>query len=370
MANENGTLFDEISLNSVSRSIPDGKGGFVHDFTSNNFFEQHSTSETQREHSSTQEEKPVDELIQEGFPADGVAEINGVWYTDLKEAVDSATDGQTIKLVGDVALTSQLEIGKNLILDLNGKTISWEGELLSSGVILVLRGADLTIKDSVGSGYVKGGAKAYSAIALTKAGETSGEKAFLTIDGGNFEGNYYAVVGNGTRHGTYITINGGYFSGIHENDNLGIYQPQDGTLIINGGEFKGYSSAIEVRSGVVKINGGKFITTSKSYDCVPNGNGTTTTGAALAIAQHTTNKPITVVIKGGEYQAFGEAVKLSVSNPQNNAFDNVKVSGLSSLFGNSVKVPENYGWVSNGKMSELVLQLQETTEPKEEETEG
>jgi hypothetical protein len=98
------------------------------------------------------------------------------------------------------------------------------------------------------------------------------------------------------------------------------------------------------------ITDGTFNITCSTYKCVPNGNGTTTEGAAIAIAQHKTNKAIVANIAGGTFNipANGTARKLSVANPQNNAFNNVTVTGLNTLFGESVTVPEGFMWVENG----------------------
>lgn len=55
-------LADENSLNSVSKSYPDGNGGFIRDFTGNNLWESHATREIQRESLSTQPELTDEEL--------------------------------------------------------------------------------------------------------------------------------------------------------------------------------------------------------------------------------------------------------------------------------------------------------------------
>ena len=281
-----------------------------------------------------------------------VAKIGTTEYASLEEAIAAANTDDTIELLADIDATAQIVVDKKVTLDLNGKTIEYKGtSTLTTGVIGVKRGADLTIKDSSdpSTGAIKSGNKAYAAVAVTIPGETNtGDPAKLTVNGGTLEGYYYGITGNGTRHGTEITINDGVIKGTCTGDNLGIYHPQDGTLTINGGTIEGYSSAIEVRSGTLNVTGGTFTATCPTYSCNPNGSGTTTTGAAIAIAQHTTNKPIAANISGGTFNVTGNGLKLSVANPQNNTFANVTVKGLNELIGESVVVPEGFTWKDNG----------------------
>ena len=99
-------------------------------------------------------------------------------------------------------------------------------------------------------------------------------------------------------------------------DGLAIYHPQNGSLTINGGNFDGQESAIEIRAGKLNITGGKYTATNKPSSSTPNGNGTTSNGVAIAVAQHTTKLPINVKISGGTFNGFSA---LYESNPQNNA---------------------------------------------------
>ncbi|MDO4811325.1 MAG: hypothetical protein Q3985_05195 [Eubacteriales bacterium] len=191
-----------------------------------------------------------------------------------------------------------------------------------TGVIAVLRGGDLIVKDSAGNGKIDANGKTYSAICMTVTGEdATGALAKLTVNGGTLIGDYYAIVGNGSRHNTEITINGGTFKGTHTNDNQAIYHPQNGTLTINGGTFEGYNTAIELRGGNLTINDGSFKSQATPTEVQPNGSGTTTKGAAIAVAQHTTKLPINVVINGGTFTGH---TALNETNPQNNCAEDVE----------------------------------------------
>lgn len=74
-------------------------------------------------------------------------------------------------------------------------------------------------------------------------------------------------------------------------------------------------TGVEIRSGKLAINGGTFVANATTFSCTPNGDGSTTIGAALAIAQHTTKKNITVTIDGGTFTGIKA---LNESNPQEN----------------------------------------------------
>lgn len=253
------------------------------------------------------------------------AKIGNDYYANLAEAVSYAASGNTIELLNDINTDAQIEIpeGKEITLDLKGKKIAYSGpEILKSGVLLVHNGAGLTVKGAEDGSEIKGGNKAYAAIALTKAGDNDQNPAKLTIESGTFSGDNYAIVGNGGRHNTEININGGVFTATHANDNLAIYHPQDGKLTITDGVFTGNNTAIEIRAGEVNISGGTFKATASPTSVEANGNGTTTFGAAIGIAQHDTQKDINVTISNGEFEGY---TGLTVFNPQNNNTDNVKV---------------------------------------------
>ena len=75
-------------------------------------------------------------------------------------------------------------------------------------------------------------------------------------------------------------------------------------------------TGIEIRAGKLTVNEGSEITaTAVPTSVTPNGNGSTTDGAGIAVAQHTTKLPITVQINGGTIKGFSA---LYESNPQKN----------------------------------------------------
>lgn len=244
------------------------------------------------------------------------ADGNPVRYSNLQAAVTAAKDNGTVALVNNVNLTDGVEVEGTVTLDLNGFTISdsveWEPGENVDYLLAVKRGGNLKINDSSAN---KTGAITTAndeiavAVKLTIKGETSeGDAAKLTVNGGTLRAPDYGISGNGTRHNTELTINGGTIEGTK---GTGIYQPQDGTVTINGGTITGLTG-IEIRSGQLDVNGGTFISTADKYEEAENGGGTTVTGAAIAVSQHTTDKKITVTVDGGTFEGPKSFVETDV----------------------------------------------------------
>ena len=265
-----------------------------------------------------------------GVFADGGAPATDDVYTTLP----APDENGVIKLDKDVVLSTSADIEGNVVLDLNGHSItasdSWPSDDIHDYLIGVKRGATLTIRDSGNNGIINAAEPSKDglivAVKLTTKGEgETGNTAALLVEDGTITGTEYAISGNGTRHGTSVVINGG---NIIATTGTGIYNPQDGALTVNGGSVTGYNSAIELRSGELTITGGSFTAKAPSYGVAASGSGTTVTGAAVAIYQHTTKLPITVSISGG---TFTGAYAFSETNVQNgSATENVTITGISN----------------------------------------
>ena len=134
--------------------------------------------------------------------------------------------------------------------------------------------------------------------------------ATLIVEDGTIEGGRYGIAGNGEQHNTNITINGGTIIG----GSCGIFHPQDGKLDISGGNITG-ATGIEMRAGELNVSGSPVITAMGEYTSDSNGSGNTSSGVGIAVAQHTTKKPISVIIDGGTIK--GEK-SLAEMNPEEN----------------------------------------------------
>lgn len=244
-----------------------------------------------------------------------------------------------ITLEKDVVLADAVEINSDVTIDLHGFSITSSNG--NSGKVIIAM-ANVTIKDSVGNGRIEststsGGSSAAIRVGTAGTGKditvtiesgtmkgrdcgifVAGINSKLVVNGGYIEGtNGFGVSGNGSmKNGepeygpTTITINGGKIIG----GGTGIYHPQVGQLMINNGEITG-KTGVEIRAGGLIVSGGTITATGDSISTNPNGNGTTTVGAAIAVVQHTTKQPINVKINGG---SFNGVSALYEANPQGN----------------------------------------------------
>ena len=131
-----------------------------------------------------------------------VAEVNSTQYDTLEAAIAAAKDGNTVKLLADVEQNARLVIDKSITLDLNGKKICNTRDIWNESNALIGIGTDETrVQVTItGSGTIA--AKENDCYTIdVKNGD-------LTIENGEFIGNVSAVqVQTGT-----LTINGGKFS--------------------------------------------------------------------------------------------------------------------------------------------------------------
>lgn len=271
---------------------------------------------------------------------------------DVHDTLPVAKEG-VITLDKDVVLSTSADISESVVLDLNGHSItasdSWTSDGIHDYLIGVKRGATLTIRDSGNNGIINAAEPSKDglivAVKLTTKGEgETGNTAALLVEDGTITGTEYAISGNGTRHGTSVVINGG---NIIATTGTGIYNPQDGALTVNGGSVTGYNSAIELRSGELTITGGSFTAKAPSYGVAASGSGTTVTGAAVAISQHTTKLPITVSISGGTFTGAYAFAQTDIQN--NGSTNNVKITGISNgIFKGNVASDNCTGFITGG----------------------
>lgn len=277
---------------------------------------------------------PVSAMADDGAEASQVA-------TQLPLAVDGV-----ITLTEDVALSQAASITENTVIDLAGHTLSRNG-----GMLLDIYG-NVTIKNG---NIAMTNANEASAIWLNKTAKLTIESdaivsvptsnfaiafysdctaAELTVKGTLKGGNGLTVNGTIANPGNKVTVDGATI----ESDGHGIYQAGVSDIVVKNANITG-STAIEVRAGSMTIESGTFTATAAEYSCNPNGNGTTTEGAALAIAQHTTKKDISVTVNGGTFKGIKA---LNESNPQNNdPAPQVDLKVVGGTFNGDVSITDN-----------------------------
>ena len=255
-----------------------------------------------------------------------VAEVNGMYFTSLNNAIAAANRGATVKLLKDFS-EDDVVVPKvsDIILDLNGKTLNAGERLISQGNLTITdstaasepvvsadyetvtyisgkievtknvsatSGGTVTLKSGsiistyLGA-YVQGDTTGATTIPSTFnieggyieaqefAATTQGKGATLNISGGVLVAKDNAVVaGNGTvtseknLGGTTINISGGTMIGHITSKGYiacGVYHPQQGTLNISGGTiYADGGVGVLARAGVANITGGSIIATGNT----------------------------------------------------------------------------------------------------------
>ena len=277
-----------------------------------------------------------------------VAKVGDFYSPSLASAVAAATDGQTITLLKDTALTSSISIEKNVTLDLGGKTLSRKGGMLLDiyGNVTIQNGT-IAMTDTTRSG---------ADIWVNQTAKLTVEKsATISAPINSFAIAYYqdctaaevTLKGTLTGEGSGITVNGNIKDKDSSNQNTsnklildgttinvkghGIYQAGYATTTFteNASTIAG-STGIEVRAGNLTVTN-STITGNGTFKCAGNGDGTTTDGVGIAIAQHTTKLPINVTISGG---TISGTYAVYESNPQTNDADSIAKVKLSITDGN------------------------------------
>lgn len=177
------------------------------------------------------------------------------------------------------------------------------------------------------------------------------------------ECNYAAIQGNGTKHGTSITINGGKISGLL----TAIYHPQYGEMTVNGGEIEG-ATAIEMRAGKLVVNSGTMIGKGDPFESDPNGNGATTLGAAVAAVQHTTKLDLSVEINGGTLQGARAFYQANLQNNGKEALEKISITlGKSAFYYGKTVVDSAEATIEDDQSTRYYMTLQQAVDAAEDD---
>ena len=295
-----------------------------------------------------------------------------------------------IKLSNDVSLSEAKTIDKDLLLDLNGHTITI-GSLQKYDVAFKVLDGTLTIIDSsndvgkivhtataaglyspifgieaqdsevspkiiINSGSFKA---SYTIVNLdgNEAGTSSliYEKPFnvtLEINGGTFDGQLDVFA---CGYGSKVYINGGVFKatnfclggngtvtpnasaagtyfevngGNFESDEIAIYLPQKGDALINGGEFVA-KLCIGAKAGNLIINGGSFKATAEYAENPSSlGNGIQKDGSVIFIDSNTGYAGgITMTINDGQFTSEHGHIIREIGNNSSTNIISINING-------------------------------------------
>ena len=136
-----------------------------------------------------------------------VAEVNGIDYTNLQSAINAITgeEAQTITLTNGINLSQSYTIaeGQNIILDLNGKTITSDQEAT------IVNEGNLIIIDSTSSGVAGISSTVGTAIRNSGTLTLGADDGTVNQNLVNIEGTTYGIENTGTLNFYDGTINGG-----------------------------------------------------------------------------------------------------------------------------------------------------------------
>lgn len=298
---------------------------------------------------------PGEPVVCEDAPADDQDDVNvqaaaaASSEQELKDAIAAASAGDTIELAGDIELTSQLAIAKDITIKgsghaitcsvsqaivVNGTNLKLDGVAVSGTTIAIRANAGSTI-DFMDGTSVSGGNYIVAAVGGTlnfesgsSVSSTSGEAvlaqssgtvnvaAGATVSGSktgvsvlsgstaNISGTVkatgsegFGIASLGTHSNTSINVFAGadVYGAEH-----GIYNPaMQSTVSVSGGTITGGLTGIEMRGGDLAVSGSPTIESQASeYSTRTNANGTTILGAGIGVSQHSTYDAMNITISG------------------------------------------------------------------------
>ena len=288
------------------------------------------------------------------------ARIGDTYYASLVNAVADAstTNPDTIKLLKDTTERLILNGGKEITLDLGGNTLSYteqtvrvnHGKLTVNGP-----GAIKEINPNLGAILIKGSTNQedtnYSVVNVNGDVTLSGwaplfidqnsEKAYgvtVNLDGATLNGKRDSsgdlgsgIYVNGSIKDTTNAPAINLKSTTVNSEGQGMYLAGYTTTTVDkDSSVIGSQTGIEIRAGKLNVSGATIIGNG-DFSCTPNGNGSTTNGVGIAIAQHTTKLPTEVTISGG---TISGKYAVYESNPQNNDATSIGQVKLSITDGN------------------------------------
>ena len=301
-----------------------------------------------------------------------------VKFATLEEAFAAAKNGDTITLLSDVEMTEIIRVtdSKKITLALNGFNVT----ITATGKFIRVCNAELTI---TGNGTIKEQNPYFAPIIIKGGAEGSENYSVVNIkEGVTLEGWAGVMIdqtsGTANNYGMVLNVEGATLNGVNDTDGAsgsgiyvngvvedakitltnttvtgtgaGMYLAGNADTTINGGSVKGDATGIEIRAGKLTLNNCDVTGGNGEVTATANGNGTTVTNAALAISQHTTKKPIEVIINGGTFngkaavyqtdvQGTGSAdVKIAVNDGTFNGTISGETDGTITISGGKFKV--------------------------------
>lgn len=313
--------------------------------------------------------------------------VSALDVSNEQEFIDAVKTDNKITLVKDITLESDLTINDvEITLDLNGHNISLENgkrlkftkgslEITGTGVIEEVERvtAVLTVYGSTNADDNN-----YSVLTIGKdvtikgahsvmVGATAKHAYGVVINvNGKLDANEFTNIANAVGTGIYIngTINDASANAPVINLNStaivdGVYAAGFATMNVNGASIEG-NTGIEIRSGILNVNGGTIRGTAIPTETTPNGNGSTTEGAGIAIVQHDTKNIIKVTVTKGLIEGYTAFYQNNTQKNDDASVAKITLAINGGTFnaingGTNAVYSENFGeFVTNGTFNKEV----------------
>lgn len=172
-----------------------------------------------------------------------VAEVNGISYTTLEDAIANVQNNGTVKLLTDFTLSNTITVtGKTFTLDMNSCTVTLGATSKDGGTIIFSTDSNVTI---TGNGKVDFD-DSYSADDAASTGRMfeAERNAVLTIENGSYQAGLNCVLAD---HNATVDIMGGNYSAVATySGKYWVLNKQDSgsaNFFVYGGTFKNYNPA-------------------------------------------------------------------------------------------------------------------------------
>lgn len=211
-----------------------------------------------------------------------VAELSGYKFTNVQNAINAATNNDTVKLLSDV--TEDITIADKVItLDMDGKSLKLSSDC---GVSVVGASSKLTITGNGVMNCEKTPIAVSEGTVVIENGTITSAKDYCTyaknggtiiVNDGILTSQYAVLTGNNTTGNMNFIVNGGTLTA---KGGPAIYQSGQCELTITGGTLNG---GISLRMGQVNISGGTINAATENLDMPGNNvSGTNTPGYAYS----------------------------------------------------------------------------------------
>ena len=254
-------------------------------------------------------------------------EVAGVKFATLEEAYAAAANGDTITLLEDCKSGRINLEDKSVTVVLNGKTLT---STAAYGVMFCAKnGNKITIDGTVE------GSKLVGTLMITA--ETDGH---IEVNGGTYENSQYCPIyvnGAVSSEKSTVTVKNAIIKATNSSSDqdmgCGVYLAGYSTSVFENCTITAPITGIEIRAGKLTLNNCDVTGGNGEVKTKANGNGTTVTNAALAISQHTTKKPIEVIINGGTFNGTAAVYQTDV---QDTGSVDVKIAVKNGTFNGTI----------------------------------